>query len=48
MVRIEMNEDYTCGDCIYYTGEECDCGDFEGCEKYDDSDICDEFELIEK
>lgn len=32
----------TCGECCYFTGEECD-GKHEGCEAYDDSDACDEF-----
>lgn len=34
----------TCGECAYFTGEECDGCQNEGCEMYDDSDACDEFE----
>jgi hypothetical protein len=36
----------TCGDCLYYTGEECDGpgGSREGSEVYDDSSACDCFD----
>jgi len=29
-----------CGDCKFFTGEECDGGEWEGSEKYDDSEAC--------
>lgn len=35
-----------CGDCIYFTGEECN-GKFEGNEKYTHSTACDEFDAGE-
>ena len=34
----------TCGDCIFYVTEEC-TGKYEGAERYDDSEACDEFEF---
>ena len=37
-----------CGDCIYYTGEECNGNEREGCETYDDSKACCEFEPLEE
>ena len=37
----------TCGDCKYFTGEECD-GYCEGAEVYDDSEACEGFESIDK
>ena len=39
-VREEQN---TCGDCILFTGEECDGTLCEGSERYYDSEVCDEF-----
>lgn len=36
-----------CGDCAFYTGEECDGYKNEGSERYDDSTACDEFEDVE-
>lgn len=36
----------TCGDCIYYIGEECQ-GKHEGAEKYSDSPACDEHDCGE-
>lgn len=37
---------WTCGDCVWYTGEECN-GKHEGSEAYDFDEACDGFELIE-
>lgn len=34
----------TCGDCVFFTGEECDGILHEGEERYDDSIACEEFE----
>jgi hypothetical protein len=33
-----------CGNCMYYDGEECTYGKWEGCSKDDDSEACDNFE----
>lgn len=33
----------TCDECKYFTGEECGGYKYEGSERYDDSDACDEF-----
>lgn len=41
-----MIEDYknrVCGECSYFTGEECNGYANEGSEKYTDSPACDEF-----
>jgi len=38
-----MEEKY-CGDCIYFTGEECNGWANEGSERYNDSEACGEFE----
>ena len=37
-------ESMVCGDCIYFTGEECEGQLNEGNEKYHDSTACEEFE----
>ena len=34
----------TCGECSFFTGEECDGVANEGSEKYDESQACEEFE----
>ena len=36
-----------CGECVYYTGEECDGYTNEGNEVYDDTAACDDFEPTE-
>ena len=38
----------TCGDCEFFTGEECNYGSNEGNEKYFDSPACGDFEEIEQ
>lgn len=40
----------TCGECIYYTGEECNGlgGSREGCSVYEWSEACDFFEDVEE
>lgn len=35
---------FVCGDCIHFTGEECNGCRHEGKEVYPDSTACDEFE----
>ena len=42
------NEPDTCGDCIFYTGEECNGPSWsrEGGEVYDDTNACDCFDPI--
>jgi len=35
-----------CGDCQFYSGEECNGMMFEGSERYDDSPACEEFEEL--
>ena len=42
----DRNESDTCGDCIFYIGEECQGNKYEGNERYDDSEACEEFEPI--
>ena len=44
--QMEMDAPDVCGDCIYFTGEECN-GKFEGNEKNTDSQACDEFDPCE-
>lgn len=34
---------FTCGECSYFTGEECDGYKYEGSERYVDSIACSEF-----
>jgi len=36
----------TCGDCVFYISEECQGNKYEGSERYDDSDACEEFEPL--
>lgn len=38
---------FICGDCSFFTGEECDGCKNEGSERYYDSTACDEFENVE-
>lgn len=35
-----------CGDCQFYSGEECNGMMFEGSERFDDSPACEEFEEL--
>lgn len=36
-LRCPFGENLVCGDCEFFTGEECDCGPNEGNETYEDS-----------
>ena len=40
--------DWTCGECQYYTGEECNGYLYEGAERYEHSDACEDFEPLEE
>lgn len=40
------DEPDTCGDCVFYVGEECQGNKCEGMERYDDSEACEEFEPL--
>ena len=37
-------DEYVCGDCIYFNGEECEGNLCEGDERYEDSTACEEYE----
>lgn len=39
----EWYENFVCGDCYYFTGEECDGFSNEGCERYSNDTACEEF-----
>jgi hypothetical protein len=39
-----LNVPLYCGDCLLFTGEECNGNKHEGSERYFDSTACDEFE----
>ena len=42
----ERSEPDTCGDCKFYIGEECQGNKYEGSERYDDSEACEDFEPL--